>query len=371
MHALKRLLAWAGIIDGDTPPPTEKALAENFKVFFENTYGTRAAAANGNGDENAAGAEDTATRRFSQCPNFEALSYLSALEKAKAEMKMLFVYLHGPHHFNSQAFCKNLCASAEALTFLQSQFLCWGASSTERDGYNMAIQLNVTDFPFVAVVCPGVPAAQVIFRASGTDAMVAPHELVARIQRAVSANQELVDNARAIQLQRDQDRMLTRQQDLDYAAAMAQDRERKAQERAARDAELATARAAQAQAEEERRITEEAARQKESKLDQASRIVAEELAPEPSEKPWIVLRFQLPDGQRFRRKFDVGTTLRQLRAFVTVELASRESKIERFNLFHASKRRTFSEEEGEQAATTTLSDVGLTADVLLVQDLDA
>ena len=267
MHALKRLLAWAGIIDGDTPPPTEKALAENFKVFFENTYGTRAAAANGNGDENAAGAEDTATRRFSQCPNFEALSYLSALEKAKAEMKMLFVYLHGPHHFNSQvrercawvlgvtgslyqvcgrprgrfgvplrikvhfiaasradsvwysqAFCKNLCASAEALTFLQSQFLCWGArcgqecnglgqkrakfaadpppttltfdscfayprvpasacvacsnfcfcpimnsdkrpaskySSTERDGYNMAIQLNVTDFPFVAVVCPG------------------------------------------------------------------------------------------------------------------------------------------------------------------------------------------------------------------------
>ena len=46
------------------------------------------------------------------------------------------------------------------------------------------------------------------------------------------------------------------------------DSERKAQERAARDAELATARAAQAQAEEERRITEEAARQKESKLDQ-------------------------------------------------------------------------------------------------------
>lgn len=115
MQALKRLLAWAGLIDGDTPPPTEKALAENFKAFFETTYGTPEAAAptdagadageaGGTGNGNSDGTVETAAARrgVRRCPNFEALSYLSALEKAKAEMKMLFVYLHAPHHFNSQ-----------------------------------------------------------------------------------------------------------------------------------------------------------------------------------------------------------------------------------------------------------------------------
>ncbi len=149
-------------------------------------------------------------------------------------------------------------------------------------------------------------------------------------------------------------------------------------------------------------------------------MVAEELAPEPApdsnsknnnnnnNKPLVAsLRFSLPDGQRFARRFAPDTTLRQLRAFVIVELAARDSRIRRFNLFHNTKRRVIvsaaddgnapaaaaaagddggsSSSSGagggsgsggagaDPATTTTLLDVGLCTqpDVLLVQDLDA
>ena len=91
---------------------------------------------------------------------------------------------------------------------------------TERDGYNLAIEYNVTDFPCVAIVCPGIkplscpslllsdhqwlthlrdrhfclsgiPAATVIFRAAGKDVMVEPKTLITRMGRAIAANEEV------------------------------------------------------------------------------------------------------------------------------------------------------------------------------------
>ena len=60
-----------------------------------------------------------------------------------------------------------------------------------------------------------------------------------------------------------------------------------------------------------------------------------------------------------------------MRAFVTVQLAEQESTIEHFNLFVAAKRRTFTEDADDDVHSSTLGEQGLTADVLLVQDLDA
>jgi hypothetical protein len=94
MNAIRRLLAWVGLIEGPEPPPTEKRLAEHFKAWFEATYGNAAAAP----AEPAVGAVGDARPAPPGCLDFQDLSYLSALEKAKAELKCLLVYLHAPHH---------------------------------------------------------------------------------------------------------------------------------------------------------------------------------------------------------------------------------------------------------------------------------
>ena len=118
-----------GLSDGDQPLPTEKELAQNFKAKFEAQY----------------------TNSNDRCIEFQPLSYLSALEKAKAQMKLFFVYLHSPHHYNTpvcvamrsgkhsflfthvcllthaQEFCRRFCGSTEALDYLHANFLCWGA----------------------------------------------------------------------------------------------------------------------------------------------------------------------------------------------------------------------------------------------------
>jgi hypothetical protein len=127
MHALKRVLAWIGLIEGDTPPPTESQLAESFKAFFERTYGTRvpgsgggsgaalsqattasgsargggsggdsSSRAGGSDGDAAATTTEPPTRAVTGCPDFEPLSYLSALDKAKAQMKCLFVFVKSP-----------------------------------------------------------------------------------------------------------------------------------------------------------------------------------------------------------------------------------------------------------------------------------
>ena len=98
---------------------------------------------------------------------------------------------------------------------------------------------------------------------------------------------------------------------------------------------------------------------------QAQQIV-DEMDPEPTARPYSNLKFRLPDGTRFGRKFTKTTTLAQLRAYVAVELGKRESPILRFHMFLASKRRTFTEDDNDE----TLAAVGLSADVLLIQDLD-
>ena len=184
----------------------------------------------------------------------------------------------------------------------------------------------------------------------------------------VNAGLQIVDQARELQRKRDNDRRLTQQQNQEFEEAMQRDQQRKAQERAAREAARTEARAAEAAAAAEREQAAEAAASKENRLEQAQKIVAEELGAEPSEKPYATIRFQLPNGTRFGRRFDRGATFRQLRAFVVVQLAEREMDIARFCLFHTSKRRTFNEDDDD---SVTLQDAGLSADVLLVRDLDA
>jgi len=69
-----------GLAVGNSEPPSEKDLALGFKQEFDTTYRSH---------DGAVG------------PTFEGLTFLSALEKARAQMKLLFVYIHAPHHYNT------------------------------------------------------------------------------------------------------------------------------------------------------------------------------------------------------------------------------------------------------------------------------
>lgn len=148
-----------------------------------------------------------------------------------------------------------------------------------------------------------------------------------------------------------------------YTINCREQRERQRAEREAREAEEAKVRAL----EEEAKRQEDEATQRQGDVLQRAQALVDDLGAEPTEKPFTVIRFQLPNGTRFTRKFAPSTTFESVRAFIVVQLAERESTIQHFNLFLAAKRQSFTAADN----STTLQDAGLRADTLLIQDLDA
>jgi len=288
-------------------------------------------------------------------PPFMECDYRTAASRARDQKRFLLVYLHSWKHADSETFCSNVLCTEGIAGFLRDNLLVWGGDITASDAYAMAQELEVTAFPFLALMVQGQGSnMSLVDRIEGLEQA---SNLLERLTAAMESAQSVLDARIAEETAREHERMLRMEQEVEYREA------------ARRDAELAARRDAERREVEQRAREEEEAKRRAEEEEQATERERQEAAarlpPEPSAGPDAVrIRVNLPSGGRLERRFLASHPLRCVRdAVCLVDGAPR-----RFLLCSSFPRRTFKTEE----ESSTLQELGLTGMVaLFVQDLEA
>ena len=65
--------------------------------------------------------------------NFVELSHSDAMQMAKSEYKLCFVYLHSPRHDDALDFCKDVLNDPNVASFINEKFVAWGGDVSNSD----------------------------------------------------------------------------------------------------------------------------------------------------------------------------------------------------------------------------------------------
>lgn len=85
-------------------------------------------------------------------PNFVTEGFMEALQRSRHEYKLLFVYLHSPEHPDTPGFCERTLCNEMLAAFLNENFVAWGGSVKDSEGFKMSNSLKASRYPFCAVV---------------------------------------------------------------------------------------------------------------------------------------------------------------------------------------------------------------------------
>jgi FAS-associated factor 2 len=240
--------------------------------------------------------------------------YNMALEKAHRELKFLVVVLLSPEHDYTSGWVRDTLLSREVTEFIADQhndILLWGGSVQDSEAYQVANSLRCTKFPFVSVIVhtPNInsTAMSTIARIPGN---TSPSEFISKLQTAINQNKESLGQVRARRAEQQVSRDLREEQDSAYQRSLTQDRERARQRR---EAEAATQRAEQAEADRK------AAAEKHTRdVQQWKQWCAQSLPgePGPNVKDAVRISVRFTSGERVIRKFAADAGIKELYAFV-------------------------------------------------------
>lgn len=314
---------------------------------------------------------------------------------------LLLIYLHSPFHSLTPTFCHSKLCSNRILRYLNDatinhkQLVCWGGSIHTADGKNVQSMMNVTAYPFLALVrvtpqssttttttngsnnngnnttptnTPTKTNLETYFRMEGDKlSTIQSNTLYTYLERSIQdySNQQNEELSRIIV--RQEEINLRSEQDREYREAVeeAQRREREKEEEEQRKEEEE-----KLQLEELNRVVKE----KEDKLSEAKRIL-ELHGDEPDGKDKSVkcarIRLMLPTGQRIERRFRGIETIDTVKSFLVLYFEEKDAmgesgKIENFQLNCNYPRKALVN------GSATLEEEGLCPQaVIMIQDLDA
>jgi len=289
---------------------------------------------------------------------FEQLTYRQAMSKASNEDKLLFVYLHSGSHPDSAPFVKAMFCNSDAVAnVLQERMVCWGGSVEYLDAHRLSGLLSTSAYPCVAVLQPPSDSrsgsAKLLTRVEGKSTSEAIYSSLvgASESHANIVAQRMMQRVEATERQNIRD-----EQDRELQEAMEIDRRRQQ----VRDQEELL------QKEQENQLEKE----KEMVLNRMATL-ENALGKEPqdiSDGKGTMIRFQLPDGTKFTRKFSSNDSLTSIRDFMEYELHKRNTGIVNFALAMNFPKKIFGP-DGD--CTISVKDAGLIPQaVLFVQDLD-
>eukprot|EP01116_Phalansterium_solitarium_P013511 TRINITY_DN30895_c0_g1_i1.p1 TRINITY_DN30895_c0_g1~~TRINITY_DN30895_c0_g1_i1.p1 ORF type:complete len:375 (+),score=177.38 TRINITY_DN30895_c0_g1_i1:220-1344(+) len=312
------MLSQAGDSDGST---TAAASGARFAARFEQLYGD-------------------------VHPQFVLGSYEQACARARADFRLLVIYLHSERHPLADRFCRDVLAQPQLARWLDDNCTVWAASILESDAWALSSAMACSGFPFgaVAFCANALGGVTVVERIEGPAALASAD---ARLRAAVETHTPLLLQHRLDAEDRARDRALRDEQDAEYRRALADDQEREHNLRMA---------AAQEQAERDRRRDEQ--RQAERRLEELGlrrQQLRARLAPEPATGTTgsTALVIRLIDGSRLQRRFMASETIQAVRDFIDACGYEGPEPPERYELLSNYPRRTFS--DGRQ----TLADAGL------------
>lgn len=323
---------------------------------------------------------------------------------------LLLIYLHAPLHDKVPHFLKNVLCNPRIMSLIHryrnsGALTCWGGSIHTADGAYARDTLQVSCFPFLALVRVGnqngsssnargstttatttttTRNLELLFRMEGPDLQsIQPNALFLHLNNALVKYEAILTEQTMRRLQRQEEVRLREEQDREYREALEADqkREREKQEQQ------------RLKEEEERRIREEQeriAKEKQNRLDNARRILdrngsgnsngngsgngngmqgqesLDDLENDDSNIIQARIRLVLPTGKRLERKFRGDDTIDVVRSFLILHFEENDIPIENFELSSNYPKKALT--DGEK----TLESEGLCPHaVIMVQDLDA
>lgn len=232
-------------------------------------------------------------------PQFHEGSFATAISAARRDMKLLVVFLHSEHSRFAQRFCTDVLGNDLIRTQLDENFIVWGGDIARLEAHQVAQSIRVRQFPSFSVLLPAsVEEIRVIGALHGQIELDAVTALLTACMEEIETHRSEI---MAQQFQRDEDRSLREQQDLEYQQALEMDRQREAQ----REQQEKEEAAARKQAEDEARKEQEEIAKIESERQalQAKRQSAAAALPTPGPDCKASIALRLPTGQRVQRKF--------------------------------------------------------------------
>eukprot|EP00986_Skeletonema_menzelii_P018502 scaffold26649_cov123-Skeletonema_menzelii.AAC.1 len=293
---------------------------------------------------------------------------------------LLLLYLHSPLHSQGTKFIHNFLCHPQLLKLLNDNtennvVKCFGASVHSADGQRLRDMMEVTSFPFMALLSVKSSSSanntnnnnismELLLRLESTQLFtIQPSQITTYLNTAITRHAQIIAEETARRLQREEDARLREEQNREYQEALLADQMREME----RNEQLERER--REREEEEERTRVEMAKEQ-SRLEDAKRIL--ELSggePAVGTKVGVArMRFTLPNGKKVDRRFHSSDTLEVLRAFLTLHFDETGVEIKNFGMSTSFPKKTFGEEDNK----LTLEEAGLAPQaVVMVQDLDA
>ena len=325
------------------------------------------------------------------------ISTSTTMFPTEAAPPLLLIYLHSPFHSSTPTFCHEKLCSNRILTYLnksvnEEQLVCWGGSIHTADGKNVQSLMNVTSFPFMALVRvrpqsttnsnnnssnssdnttnPTRTNLEMYLRLEGHKlSTISTNTLYTYISRSIHEYHQSQNEEISRLIARQEEIHLRNEQDREYREALeeAQRLERQKEEEE------------HLRKEEERKKREELEKiktEKEDRISEAKRILGlfgDEPDGKNKDDNCVRLRLMIPSGQRIERRFRGKETIDTVKSFLILHFEEKSSgggddgnKIENFQLSSNYPKKALVD------GSATLESEGLCPQaVIMVQDLDA
>lgn len=246
-------------------------------------------------------------------PFFEG-GYAQAFDVAKRDLKWLVVILLSPEHDDTNQFVRDTLLAPEFTNFVKTDsnnLLLWTGTVQDAEAYQVSTALNVTRFPYVALIVhtPSV-SATAMSKIATSSGPIAVHDLISKLQTAMQNQSQELNRVRMQRQEQQATRNLRQEQESAYERSLAQDRE-KARKKKEEQAEK------EKSEREERERTEHKANYARN-LAQWRRWRAQSIPSEPGAnvKDAVRMSLRMPSGERVIRKFRPDAALEELYAYV-------------------------------------------------------
>ena len=310
--------------------------------------------------------EGFTTRYGDGHPQFVQRSYVAAVRQAHLQGQFLLVYLHSPMHENTDAFCRNILRKPNLARTWDNSFVCWSGSVHDVDAYNLSVQLQVTSYPFLALlVAKNEREVMVADKVHG--GVLTENMLLQRFHGVTMRYQSHITQIQNQQRQRAESMSLRQEQDREYRESEQQDRlrreQREREEQEQREAEQIRIQQAQ---EEEQRAAASAANKATILQQKRERVQPEPAVGGDSGGDVCTLRLQLPSGMKLNRRFLKHNTVNDLTNWLDVHLADSDTTLQNYVLSTAYPKKELTDGEA------TFESLGLhPRGMLYMADLDA
>ncbi|CAF0794463.1 unnamed protein product [Didymodactylos carnosus] len=229
----------------------------------------------------------------SRHPVFYRGKFSQALQDAKKEVRLLFVYLHEKNSPLCDRFCREVLCEDTIQTIIGNNLL-WSASSDTQEGRIASRILHCTAHPCLCIIAHHGSQQTVqlkLQRYNGAD------ECIAAVFDGVQNAEHVLQHNRNMQNQRGQRDRLLEEQNAAYLESVRVDQEKQKQKQLEQSLR-------QKVEEEERRIEDERQKKLQKFIEFRDNLKANlPVEPLPSESDTIQVSIRLPDNEPIRRRF--------------------------------------------------------------------